>query len=54
MEDILAACVDGLTGFPQVIEAIFSDIEIRQYIIHQIRNTTKFASYMEFKTVPFI
>ena len=49
VEDILIACVDGLTGFPQAIEAVFPDTEIQQCIIHQIRNTTKFVSYKERK-----
>ena len=49
VEDILIACVDGLTGFPQAIEAVFPDTEIQQCIIHPIRNTTKFASYKELK-----
>ncbi len=37
VEDILIACVDGLTGFPQAIEAVFPQTEIQQCIIHQIR-----------------
>ena len=49
VEDILIACVDGLTGFPQAIEAVFPDTEIQQCIIHPIRNTTKFVSYKELK-----
>ena len=49
VEDILIACVDGLTGFPQAIEAVFPDTEIQQCIIHQIRNTTKFVSSKELK-----
>ena len=49
MEDSLIACVDGLAGFPQAIEAVFPDTEIQQCIIHQIRNTTKFVSYKELK-----
>ena len=49
VEDILIACVDGLTGFPQAIEAVFPDTEIQQCIIHQSRNTTKFVSYKELK-----
>ena len=44
VEDILIACVDGLTGFPQAIEAVFPQAGIQQCIIHQIRNTTKFVS----------
>ena len=49
VEDILIACVDGLTGFPQAIEAVFPQTEIQQCIIHQIRYTTKFVSYKELK-----
>ena len=41
--------MDGLTGFPQAIEAVFPQTEIQQCIIHQIRNTTKFVSYKELK-----
>ena len=47
--DILIACVDGLTGFPQAIEAVFPETEIQQCIIHPIRNTTRFVSYKEIK-----
>jgi transposase-like protein len=49
VEDILIACVDGLTGFPNAIEAAFPRTEIQQCIIHQIRNTTKFVSYKDIK-----
>ncbi len=49
IRDILIACVDGLTGFPQAIEAVFPKAEIQQCIIHQIRNTTKFVSYKDIK-----
>ena len=41
--------VDGLTGFPAAIEAVFPKTEIQQCIIHQIRNTTKFVSYKDIK-----
>ena len=44
VEDILIACVDGLNGFPQAIEAVYPKTEIQQCIIHQIRNSTKFVS----------
>lgn len=47
--DILIACVDGLTGFPNAIEAVFPQTEIQQCIIHQIRNTTRFVSYKDIK-----
>jgi len=51
VEDILIACVDGLTGFTSAIEAAFPKTEIQQCIIHQIRNTTKFVSYKDIKAL---
>jgi len=49
VEDILIACVDGLTGFTNAIEAVYPNTEIQQCIIHQIRNTTRFVSYKDIK-----
>ena len=51
LQDILIACVDGLTGFPAAIEAVYPNTEIQQCIIHQIRNTTKFVSYKDIKAL---
>lgn len=49
VEDILIASVDGLTGFPNAIEAVFPKTELQHCIIHQIRNTTRFVSYRDLK-----
>lgn len=49
VEDILITCVDGLSGFPQAIEAVFPKAEIQQCVIHQIRNSTKSVSYKDIK-----
>mgnify|MGYP002564917068 CR=1 FL=1 len=49
VQDILIACVDGLNGFPQAIEAAYPKTEIQQCIIHQIRNTTNYVSYKDLK-----
>lgn len=49
VEDILIACVDGLTGFTSAIEAVYPKTQIQQCIIHQIRNNTKFVSYKDIK-----
>ena len=49
VEDILIACVDGLTGFTNAIEAVYPRTEVQQCIIHQIRNTTRFVSYKDIK-----
>ncbi|WGY44836.1 IS256 family transposase [Vibrio sp. ABG19] len=44
VEDILIACVDGLTGFPEAIATIYPDTEVQQCIIHQIRNSMKYVA----------
>lgn len=51
IQDILIACVDGLTGFNNAIEAVYPRTEIQQCIIHQIRSTTRFVSYKDIKAL---
>jgi transposase-like protein len=41
VEDILIACVDGLTGFPEAINSIYPKTEVQLCVIHQIRNSIK-------------
>ena len=43
IKDILIACVDGLKGFPEAIEAIFPDTEVQLCVVHQIRNSLKYV-----------
>lgn len=49
VEDILIASVDGLTGFPEAIAAVYPKTELQKCVIHQIRNTTRFVSYKDLK-----
>ena len=51
LQDILIACVDGLTGFPAAIEAVYPKTKMQQCVIHQIRNTTRFVSYKDIKAL---
>jgi len=51
VDDILIACVDGLTGFTDAIGAVYPKTEIQQCIIHQIRNSTRFVSYKDIKAL---
>jgi len=43
VKDILIACIDGLKGFPEAIEAIFPNTEVQLCIVHQIRNSLKYV-----------
>lgn len=51
VEDILIACMDGLTGFPDAVKAVFPDTHIQHCIVRMIRNSTKFVSYKDLKAV---
>ena len=49
LEDILIACMDGLTGFPDALRAIYPQTRIQLCIVHMVRNSTKFVSYKDLK-----
>ena len=51
VEDILVCCVDGLTGFPEAIEAVYPQAWVQTCIVHQIRSSMRFVSYGERKRV---
>jgi putative transposase len=44
-EDVLIACVDGLAGFPDAIEAVFPRAWVQTCIVHQIRSSMRYVSY---------
>jgi putative transposase len=47
VQDILIACVDGLTGFKDAIHAVFPAARLQRCILHQIRNSLKYVTYTE-------
>ena len=47
VQDILIACVDGLTGFPEAIEAIFPKTTIQTCVVHLIRASLKYVPRRE-------
>ena len=51
VEDILIACVDGLKGFPEALEAVFPNTEVQLCIVHMIRNSLKYVSWKDRKAV---
>lgn len=44
VEDILIACVDGLTGFPEAIQSAFPATEVQLCVVHQIRQSIRYVS----------
>ncbi len=51
LQDILIACIDGLKGFPQAIEAEYPQTKIQLCIVHMVRNSLKFVSWKDYKAV---
>lgn len=49
LTDVLIACVDGLKGLPEAIEAVFPRAEVQLCIVHMVRNSLKFVSYKDRK-----
>jgi transposase-like protein len=47
VEDVLIACVDGLTEFSEAIHSVYPQAEVQRCIIHQIRNTLKYVSWKD-------
>ena len=51
LQDILIACVDGLKGFPEAIEAIYPQTRIQLCIVHQVRHSLRYVSWKQRKEV---
>jgi putative transposase len=51
VQDVLIACVDGLTGFPEAIEATFPQTAVQTCVVHLIRASMRFISYNDRKAV---
>jgi putative transposase len=51
VQDILIACVDGLKGFPEAIEAVYPACEVQLCIVHLVRNSLNWVSWKERKEV---
>jgi len=51
VQDIFIACVDGLTGFPDAINAVFPQTKVQLCIVHMVRNSLRFVSWKDRKKV---
>ena len=47
VQDILIACVDGLKGFPEAIEAIFPRTTVQTCVVHLIRTSLRYVPRRE-------
>ncbi|WP_090460558.1 IS256 family transposase [Nitrosospira sp. Nsp1] len=51
VQDIFIACVDGLKGFPEAIEAVFPKTAVQLCIVHMVRYSLNFVSWKLRKAV---
>jgi putative transposase len=47
VRDVLIACVDGLTGLPDAIEAVFPRAWVQTCIVHLVRSSMRYVSYQD-------
>jgi len=51
VQDTLIAAVDGLTGFPGAVNAVFPETEVQLCMVHMVRNSVKHVPYKDRKAV---
>lgn len=51
VQDVLIACVDGLKGFPEAIEAVYPLAWVQTCIVHLIRSSLRYVNYKDRKKV---
>jgi len=51
VRDILIALIDGLTGLPNALHAVFPQTTIHQCVVHLVRQSVQYVSWAERKTL---
>ncbi len=51
VQDIFIACVDGLKGFPEAIEAVYPKAAVQLCIVHMVRHSLNFVAWKRQKEV---
>jgi putative transposase len=51
VRDVLIVCCDGLTGFPEAIEATWPQATVQTCVVHLIRASMRFVSYKDRRAV---
>ncbi len=51
VKDIFIACVDGLKGFPEAIEAVYPQTQVQLCMVHMVRHSLKYVSWKKRKEV---
>lgn len=51
VQDIFIACVDGLKGFPEAIEAVYPKAQVQLCIVHLVRHSLNYVSWKQRRQV---
>lgn len=51
VQDIFIACVDGLKGFPEAIEAVYPQTAVQLCLVHMVRHSLNYVSWKLRKVV---
>jgi putative transposase len=51
VNDVFIACVDGLKGFPEAIEAVFPQAQVQLCIVHLLRHSLNYVSWKQRREV---
>jgi len=51
LQDIFIACVDGLTGFADAIEAVYPQTQVQLCVVHLVRNSLKYVPWKQQREV---
>ena len=51
VKDIFIACVDGLSGFPDALEASFPKTKVQLCVVHMVRNSLRYVPAKDMKAV---
>lgn len=51
VQDIFIACVDGLKGFPEAIEAVFPQAQVQLCVVHLVRHSLNYVGWKQRKEV---
>jgi putative transposase len=49
--DIFIACVDGLKGFPEAIEAVYPQTQVQLCVVYLVRHSLSYVSHKNRKAV---
>lgn len=49
VQDVLIALVDGLTGFPDAVHAVYPDAQVHQCVVHLVRQSLVHVGWQERK-----